>query len=243
MITALSYKPISDLSAYEQKRIEEIVRPYYVDAGALLKRALTHNNYIYLSYVDSVMAAFFMVAWEKLSINGIDYPSLFLGLGCADPAFRNRKLVSTMYKQSVVDVADWQTRYSQDLVVWFTTATPIVWHIMNKTYQLIQPNPTGCLSEQVMIAQAIRQHHYPYALPATNPFVLKGVATATQYAPAETTYLAQGISNEPTIFEQLGIDEPSGDRLLVLCTLPSDEVIENHRQALKNLVVQLVTTL
>ena len=228
------YKPIQELTFTEHKRIREIVQPYYTDATQLIARAISHNTHIYLSYYDGVLVAFFMVAWETLSVNGIDRPALFLGLSSVDPDFRNKKLVSTLYKQSMLDVAEWQTNHSQELIVWFTTATPVVWHSISRIYRIIQPTIDSSYPPELGdVGKAIQQCHYPHARLHVNPFVLKGVATATQYAVAERTYLDQTEQkNGPSIFEQLGVDESAGDRLLVLCTLPDEDELTKHRHSL-----------
>ena len=228
------YKPIQELTPDEHERIREIVRPYYTDATLLLARALSHNTHVYLSYHSDVLVAFFMVAWETLMVIGVDKPALFLGLSSVDSEFRNKKLVSTLYKQSMLDVAEWQINHSEELVVWFTTATPVVWHSISKIYRIVQPTgEINCPQELAAIGRAIQQCHYPHAQPHPNPFVLKGVATSTQYATTERTYLAQSTQHSnQSIFEQLGVDEFAGDRLLVLCTLPDEDMLTQHRQSL-----------
>lgn len=231
-MNTILYKPIEELTATEHEQIREIVQPYYTDATQLLARALSHNTHVYLSYHNDMFVAFFMVAWETLSVNGTDRPALFLGLSSVDPEFRNKKLVSALYNQSMLDVAEWQANHSQELIVWFTTATPVVWHSISRIYRIIQPTiDSNYPPELADIGRAIQLCHYPYARPNPNPFVLKGVATATQYAVAERTYLEQtGQKNGPTIFDQLDVDESAGDRLLVLCALPDEESIRQQKR-------------
>ena len=230
----IDYKPIPRLTATERSQIQAITQPYYVDATQLLERELKHCTHIYLCQVDGQFAAYFMVGWETLTVNLVDQPALFLGLSCASHSFRNRKLVSMLFARSALDVADWQSRNNANLLVWFTTATPVVWNMMPRFYRVLQPALDGTFNEIWSSAgNAIQQRHYPHARPHSNPFVLKGVATATQYAPSERSYLDQMLkSDTSTIFSRLGINEPEGDRLLVLCSLPDETVLDKHRQLL-----------
>ena len=230
----IDYKPIPRLTATEREQIQTITQPYYVDATQLLERELKHCTHIYLCRVDGEFAAYFMVGWETLPIGNIEQPALFLGLSCASHTFRNRKLVSMLFAHSALDVADWQSRNNANLLVWFTTATPVVWNMMPRFYHVLQPELDGTYSETWSPAgNAIQQRHYLHAHLHSNPFVLKGVATATQYSPSERSYLDQMLkSDTPTIFSRLGINEPEGDRLLVLCSLPDEIVLDKHRQLL-----------
>jgi hypothetical protein len=205
----------------------ELAAPSYEDPVALLSRDLQRCDTLYLaSDVKGDLVAFFMVAHEMLALNNQQrIPTIYLGLSATRQDTKNTGRIMALYGRCMLDAMNWQQEVGQDILLWATTATPTIYLAARTLCQDVNPRLDGTYSaESAQIAQALRRA-FGYDLPHMDihPFVLKGVAHRTRYSATEVArntkiMIRKGFS----LFEDLGIDEAQGDRLLFTLRLPRE---------------------
>jgi hypothetical protein len=202
-------------------RIREILVPSYeTTPDALLERAVAHCTDAYLGHADGALAAFFMVAWETLVVDGREHPAVYLGLS-AEGADHGATDVSILYRAFIEDACGWEREQDQRLLLWGTTATPSAFWAVERLFTDGQPLRSGEVAPWAEpVFAAIRAQHYatlPHG-PADPPFVLRRAARSTRYAAAERERIARIETRRGfRLFRDIGLEEPRGDRIAFVC--------------------------
>jgi hypothetical protein len=204
--------------------ITDLVTPSYVDARAVLAREFEHNDVAYLARdIGGRLVAFFLVAWEDIPIEGQLTPTVYLGLSATSQSTKGTGTVREAYSAFIADAVAWEQEQGRRLVLWGTTATPSAYNAVRLLFADLQPLPDGGFSPTQVAAVARFRECLGVGPPAADehPFVLRGVAANTLYAPEESARITR-ISRDKQfrLFDLLGIDERRGDRLLLLCRVP-----------------------
>jgi hypothetical protein len=209
------------------EEIRDVLAPSYLDASALLDREVAHCETLYLATdEDRRLSAFFMVAWESITVGGVNLPSVYMGLSAAREDLKSTGHVRDLYAMFVSDAATWQRITGRTLVLWYTTATPSAYLAASAMFDNVEPRPDGTYSERAArIAAAITSAAYPGVESNGHPFVLSAAAPNTRYSERERIRI-DGLCQKKgfTLFTILGIDESKGDRLLSICSVPDAAV-------------------
>jgi hypothetical protein len=206
--------------------IADLISPKYINTAALLEREIGHCNTLYLRRdAQGSLTCFFMVASETLSLNSEGTLAiLYLGLSATKDTDEHTGQVTALYARCLADAVRWEREHSQRLILWGTTATPTIYLGVRLILAEANPDLHGRYAkDSAVIAQALRSKlQIPAANSTENPFVLKGIANDTQYAPPEAERLQKlARRKEFDLFESLGIDERKGDRLLFIGRTPT----------------------
>ncbi|MBL0941232.1 MAG: hypothetical protein IBJ00_00650 [Alphaproteobacteria bacterium] len=208
------------------QELQELTSPSYEDPSAMINRDLNRCTKLYLlREKGGKLISFFMVGWEPLMFRGKSIQSVFLGLSATCQDKKNSGIVRTLYQRFILDAQTWQKKNSSKLLLWYTTATPSVIHATNTIFVENEPYMDGSYScEGKELALAIKEKMgWEAAGQGDHPFVLKRVAEATRYSYQERERIRKILEKYHfRLFEQLGIDETHGDRLLRICRVPSD---------------------
>lgn len=222
-------RQIKELTNSEIEEIFLLTKPYYVDCLNIVERELNHNNTIYI-LKDSFggILSFFMVAWEKHKIQSVERDVVYLGLSCASQSNQEKKFASRVYYNFTVDAYNYQQKNSNKLVLYGTTATPVVLLTLSKIWDNVKPDLDGNYNQNDKeIIESIKKSSGLDKFSTEHPFVLKGIATNTKYATTEQARLKEfEIKNNIKIFEKLNINEAIGDRLLITCNVPDKSKLD-----------------
>lgn len=207
--------------------LQAIAAESYDNAAAQLAQAFSINNlsYILRNEADEIVA-FFLIGWGELpaTIDRPAAPTVFLGLSCARAHRKGQGLTSRLYRAFRQDARAWETATGQRLLIWFTTATPVVCEVANRLFAEAEPRRDGSFtSEGASWARAILDGRgmSRFAEPE-HPFVLRRVSTAV-YAERELVRLTTFAHLQGQgLLDQLRIDARRGDRILFLARVPSE---------------------
>jgi hypothetical protein len=207
-----------------RREILELVAPSYEDPSAVVAREWAHCNSLYLARAeDGRLICFFLVAWEALEVEGCgNVQTLYLGLSAARQEVKDTGVIGSLYFRCIDDVIAWERESGRRLILWGTTATPTVYLAARAVLDEIEPRLDGSYSPSgAEIAHAVRRK---LAVPSSNgehPFVLKLAASNTRYSPPEAERISRFCQARGfTLFQNLGVDEACGDRLLFIAVAP-----------------------
>lgn len=214
-------KNISELTQREKDEILCIVNPYYSNPQTIVLQELKNNNIIYLSKsLDNCLTSFFMVRFEK------DLNSVYLGLSCASKENNTPNSASKLYAIFTLDCYKYQSETNVKLILYGTTATPIVFTTLPKIWDDVKPGIHGEYTAQdKAVIEEIKTNwgYAPYS--TSHPFVLKGIAKARYSEQEKQRLRAFEEKNNLNTFKLLNINEEEGDRLLITCRVPTEERI------------------
>ena len=228
-------KKIEHLTDAEIAGIFHLTKPFYIDSSNVVARELKHNDTIYLLKDNSsTIVSFFMVNWEKHTIQQRDKDVVYLGLSCAAQNHQEKHLASKVYYHFTKDAFSYEEETGEKLMLYGTTATPVVLLTLSKIWDDVKPETDGSYShsDKVLI-EDIKRSSGLDKFSSDHPFVLKGIATDTKYAVAEETRLKEfQIKHSIKIFKTLKINEANGDRLLITCKVPGKTKLDILRTKL-----------
>lgn len=216
-------KPINQLTKSEINDLFQLTKPYYVDAKNVLERELHHNTSIYqLRDMQQRLLSFFMVGWEKHKIGHEFKDVVYLGLSCANENSKENRFASRAYYYFTVDAYFYEQQRNSKLILYGTTATPVVLLTLSKIWDNVRPSLDGSYSPRdKILIEAIKKSTGLDTFSSDHPFVLKAVAKNTRYSTKEANRLLEFVNkNNIQTFENLSIREADGDRLLITCTVP-----------------------
>ena len=205
---------------------EEILRlasPTYMDPAAVLMPAIIQFDTAYLARDDDGrLLSFFMHGYDEIILADDVLPAIHLGWTCATEETKGSHLVRALYEQFLIDARAVQQEKGIEFTLWGTTATPVGFHLYHKYFADVVPDVQGQYSPGALeIANALRTRLTGNEATTSRPFLLSGVSKA-RFSQEELDRIALITRNKNfSLFEQLGIDERNGDRLLVICHLPS----------------------
>jgi hypothetical protein len=198
--------------------IRDLLAPSYEDARAVLDRELDNNSDAYLLTNDAGrLDAFFMVGWGRPpQIAGMS--AVYLGLSACRQEHKGRGLTIRLYRQFIRDAATWEATHQERLLLWATTAYPLILAVFYRFFDVLAPRPDGvCTDEVSRLAWDLRSQLAGRYRAGPHPLVFRGVATATRYSDGEFARLEASRSQlDHDLFREWEIDERRGDRLLLL---------------------------
>jgi hypothetical protein len=202
---------------------EALARPSFIDASELVAEEVRRCNVAYLLIDDTgELGAFFLVGWREGDLPAPGVHDVYLGLSAARQGAKGRGLAGSLYRAFQRDAAAWEAAHGQRLLVWFTTASPVVvaagWHLFADP----EPRPDGSFSatRAQMLSAIMETEGLTARACSLHPFVLRGVARA-RYSIEETERLsALGATAASDMLAQLRINEKAGDRLVCTACIP-----------------------
>ena len=216
---------IADLSKRDLEEITSLLNYYYEESTGLLLSELKKNNRVYYyRKTGENIEAFFMTGWSEVSIHNEKRISIYLGLSCVNNQYKERKLGSKLYYEFTKEALELQSKISDKVLLYGTTATPVVLLTLPKIWDNVEPNQDGSYSNHgEKIIRRIQKELDLDKFSTGHPYVLKKIAFKTRYAESERIRF-KDISEKFDLrtFEILDIDETQGDRMMILCNLPSE---------------------
>jgi hypothetical protein len=203
--------------------LETLLAPSYETPAAVLERDIARCDTLYLRYdTRGEIAAFFLVSWESIAVDGLDLPSVYLGLSATRQDTKNSAIVRELYDHFLGEASAWEDRTSQRLVLWYTTATPSACFAAYAIFADAEPRMDGGFTERTKgIATALRAQMGLETSPDVHPYVLKALFDDRRYSSAERERISQICRNKNfTLLDELGVSEECGDRLLYICFAP-----------------------
>jgi hypothetical protein len=201
------------------RRIEALTAAAYVSNTTLIEREIAHNSDIYtITDESSRLLAFFMVNEEMTA----GRESYYLGLSAADDELKGKGLATTLYRRFLSDCAARERETGRKYLLWWTTATPIVYYWFNTYAARVQPDMNGDYDAAgAKLAAAIRAEKYPDVAADPHPFILRRVASGAAYSPAEQARLAAAAAALGLkVFEKFDLREGDADRFLMFGYAP-----------------------
>lgn len=201
--------------------LHETLQSSYIDPTILIEREIQRCDTLYhLRDNHGAIVAFFMVGWHTLDIGDTSQSAVYLGLSATRQDMKGTGRVRHVYQQFMRDAIAWEQRTGEKLILWFTTATPSVYHAARQLFEGLEPRANRTYSAQNRhVADALRNHLGVDK--GDHPFVLYGMAPQTRYSKQELDRINWiSRTHNFTLFDALGIDERKGDRLLCTCKLP-----------------------
>ncbi len=224
---------ISNLSGQElrnnqrlQKEIRNVVAPSYEDASSILSREFIDCNSVYIGRDSSgSLVCFYLTTWELINSEKNKFHAVHLGLSATRQDTKGIGYIAALYAKCVQDAIEWEKIHQKQLILWSTTASPIVYLAVNRFLRDTEPRIDGSFTpEGKAIANELRLHlRVPYAHPDSHPFVLKGIAKGTKYS-LEESHRLEKIKNKKkfSLFDKLGVKENHEDRILFIARTPHD---------------------
>ena len=171
---------------------EAIAAPSYVAAREVLGREWARCDTLYLACGPDGPNAFYLTSFDIVEVDGQWKPTMYLGLSAARDSEKDRGLASQLYAHGVIDAMRWQHHEGEPLILWTTTATPLVYTMMRNHLIDVAPRPDGAYpTASARIAMAIRRELGPAYSCSSHPFVVKGLAKSTRYSQREIARLRQ----------------------------------------------------
>ncbi|WP_035716063.1 hypothetical protein [Christiangramia echinicola] len=227
--------PISSLTKKDLNEIELLLKEYYEEPNHLLNEELRKNSRIdFYRKPGSGIEAFFMTGWGEISIASEKRLLIYLGLSCVNNKFKEKKLASKLYYFFTREALKKQSNIAKPIILFGTTATPVILLTLPKIWDNVEPNLDGSYSKfGGEIIRQIRKEYNLYSAGTEHPFVLKNIAVKIRYSRIERERFKEVCERfNLKTFESLDIDETKGDRMLILCNLPSKENFQNLKNKL-----------
>lgn len=201
-------------------RILDITKDTYITNTQLIEREIEHNQDIYiLNNEQNELLAFFMINFEKVN----DQDTYYLGLsGCRDD-LKGKGLGKSLYIKFMKDCRERERRENRKFLLWWTTATPIVYYWFNKYVSAVQPDINGNYDEQgeKIAHRIITEKFKGIPVDKQHPFILRSVAENTQYSLSEQQRLIQATENLGLdVFQRFNLREENADRFLMIGYAP-----------------------
>ncbi|MDP3466720.1 MAG: hypothetical protein Q8S11_00195 [Daejeonella sp.] len=211
-----NFKSDSDLVS----RILELTNASYITNTRLIEREIEHNHDIYIinNYRNDLLA-FFMVNFEP--VIGID--SFYLGLSACRDDLKGNGLGKSLYLNFLKECREKEILAQKKFLLWWTTATPIVYYWFNKYVSKVQPDINGNYDEhgKKMVESIIKEKFPELEVDKLHPFILRSVAENTVYSISEQQRLIKATKNlGMDVFQRFNLKEENADRFLMFGYAP-----------------------
>ncbi|TBW28242.1 hypothetical protein [Gramella sp. KN1008] len=165
-----------------------------------------------------------MTGWSEMSSEKEERVIIYLGLSCVNNQYKENKLGSKLYYTFTKEALQLQSNYSNPILLFGTTATPVILLTLPKIWDKVEPNLDGSYSKHgEKIIRQIQKELDLEKFSTYHPYVLKKIAVKTRYADFERRRFKDICKKfDLRTFEILDIDETQGDRMMILCNLPSE---------------------
>jgi hypothetical protein len=204
--------------------VAAVVACSFIDDVGRLEREFARCDTLYLLRDEGgELASFFMASWEALEFDGHLVPALYTGLTAARPDRKHTGEAMVMYDRFVANAQTWERQHGQKLIVWGMTATPVVYILSRRLFVNVQPSPDGTYSEAAeRVAHAVRRRIGAETITGSHPFAFPGAAAGVRYTEEERLRVAEvSRAKQFTLFDQVGLDESRGDRMLFVAEVPA----------------------
>lgn len=200
-----------------------LLAPSYEDPQPLLRRELNRNTTAFLLHDEQArLRAFFLVGWHVPPADDDLGPLVYLGLSAARLEDKSLGLPLALYRAFIDEARSWERQHRKPLKLWGTTALPLVWRIVHRTFANVRPNLDGEFSsgdahlmETILLKAGFKRPT------DAEWFILRAVSADTRYtAIVVARDDAQRRSASSEIFERYRINEAAGDRLAFLAEVP-----------------------
>jgi hypothetical protein len=198
--------------------MRDLLAPSYVDARPVLDREFENNTVAYLLSDDTgQLDAFFMVGWDQPG-RVSDMPTVYMGLSACREEYKGRGLTIRLYRQFIRDAAAREAEQGRRLLLWATTAHPLILAVFYRFFDVLAPQPDGaCTDKFAKLAWELRGQLKEQYRVGTHSLICRGIATGTRYSDGEMARLEASRSQlDLDLFREWEIDERQGDRLLLL---------------------------
>lgn len=216
--------PIQDVVANESvlAAMRKLISPSYADdAAVVLDGAIKHCDDVYLAYLDDTkLVSFFMVHWVSVETESGWINSVYLNFGATEQNTQNKGIIQILFNKFIADAKKIEEKSGQKLLLWYTTISPIVFHVVRKLFIANEPDENGHYTQEgEIIARAIcKLMNWP--LNHTHPFALFGIVPIN-YSSDECQRITKIQQDKNfTLFTKMGLNEKNGDRILCLCHIP-----------------------
>lgn len=199
--------------------IRPIVEPFYEDPAAVLHREIEHCNVAYLARSpEGRVMAFAMFAYEEVLVDQEGMvPALYAGLCASALEHQKRGLVFRLWSHASREAVQWEARTGRRLLAWATTATPVTYYGASMFHDLTPRLDGTYEASSLVYAVALKRRLGVLAADGEHPFVLRAIADSTLYSALERQAIREFCaSRDFRIFDELGINEVNGDRLLMI---------------------------
>lgn len=201
-------------------RILELTNASYITNTQLIEREIEHNQDIYiLNNEQGDLLAFFMVNFEKVA----NEDTYYLGLsGCRDD-LKGKGLGKSLYMKFMEDCREKEKQENKKFLLWWTTATPIVYYWFNKYVSAVQPDMNGNYDEEgeKIVLRIIAEKFKGIPIDKQHPFILRSVAENTIYSLSEQQRLIKATENlGMDVFQRFNLREENADRFLMIGYAP-----------------------
>lgn len=201
-------------------KILELSSASYVSNAKLLEREMKHNRDIYIiTNENDDLLAFFMVNYEL--VDGRE--SWYLGLSACRDDLKGNGLGKSLYRKFMEDCREREKRENKRFLLWWTTATPIVYYWFNKHVSQVQPDMNGDYTEEGknIVLSIIREKYPEIGVDKQHPFVLRSVAEKTNYSLKEQARLQAATQTLGVdVFRKFNMREENEDRFLMIGYAP-----------------------
>lgn len=198
-----------------------LLKPSYKDVEMLLNRELNHNKYIYyLRDKDGMLSSFFMSNFDIIDNEVVSY----MGLMAVAEKYKGLTLAAPIIIPYIENLRRKERELGRKILSYATTATISSYKCLALFCDDYQPTENGCYTVEGKQAARYIAHHLKLNYNTNHPFILKRVAKGTSYSELEKKRINNIIQRKRFhLFEQLGIEEENGDRLLLFGFKLSEE--------------------
>ncbi|HEY1010710.1 MAG: hypothetical protein ACO1NS_05185 [Daejeonella sp.] len=201
-------------------KLLDLTRATYVNNIELIEREIEHNSDIYIiSNSNEDLLAFFMINFEK--VNGQD--TYYLGLsGCRDD-LKGNGFGKSLYLKFMDDCRLREKQEGKKFLLWWTTATPIVYYWFNKYVASVQPDMNGDYNDEgkSIVLSIIKEKFRGIPVDKVHPFILRSVAQNTSYSLNEQARLLVATESlGMDVFQKFSLKEENADRFLMIGYTP-----------------------
>lgn len=201
-------------------KILDLTRVSYINNIDLIEREIEHNRDIYIiTSPDQELLAFFMINEEQ--VNGED--TYYLGLSACREEFKGRGLGKALYQKFMDNCRAREVKEKRKFLLWWTTATPIVYYWFNKYVSNVQPDMNGDYNQEgKQIADQIKKEKFiGIAADPYHPFILRNAAENTNYSINEKSRLIVATESlKMDVFQKFNLNEENSDRFLMIGYAP-----------------------
>jgi hypothetical protein len=202
-------------------RCRGLLGAFYRDPDAPLEYAIAREStHVYTAWDGQSLAGVFFARVPEV-VQGIEYQLAYMGLTAERRDYSTPRVARALWATFLSDSRD-AVGHDTEVVVWYRTGTPFGLYPAQVLLRSGEPDVNGFAprDSHALISRIRRAYHLPPCDWGSNPFVLRGVATA-RYNERERAFIAQWRRHRaPDLLCNLGVNEAEGDRLLMIGFLP-----------------------
>jgi hypothetical protein len=201
--------------------IHEIIAPSYKEAGSHITKDIERCPILYtINSSEGKIIALFMIGYHNID----NMKTCYMGLSACREEYKNQGLAKLLYLEALRDCNLKEAEINQRIICYWTTATPIAYHVVQKIFQDAQPDHIGnCTPEAQKIISAIARANYPdVTVDATCPYLLRHAAHNINYSEEEKERIKKAARDlNLEVFDRYKLDETQGDRFLMIGYAPT----------------------